>query len=349
MSGVNFLARIDSLGNLLWRRNYRCGTLFSPTYTRRGTLLFALQQYSDFMVMEFSQQGDSLTARRLSPDPSQESRPNDWILGLHTMQPLHDGGFAVVGLVDSASTGTYRPFLVRLDANLNTQWTYLYRSQAPRPNGYLPGNKFAAPYELADGSLVVFRQNVSSGRNWPYWLMRFSATGTLQNAYPFTSQILPPPGSLYQGYLGYVQGLKPRSDSTFVLATTTSASSGQVLYLGYLARLKVPGLRRVIDSYQVPSANPLATRAATAGPAWPAPAYPNPATTSVTVPLPTLAGEARLTLTDLLGRRVRALGVAAGTQAAVLEVGGLAAGVYLLSLERAGQAPAVQRLTVTGP
>lgn len=35
--GVNFLARIDSTGQLRWRRNYRFGTLLSPTYTRRGT------------------------------------------------------------------------------------------------------------------------------------------------------------------------------------------------------------------------------------------------------------------------------------------------------------------------
>lgn len=67
----------------------------------------------------------------------------------------------------------------------------------------------------------------------------------------------------------------------------------------------------------------------------------------MTVPLPALTSEARLTLRDLLGRPVRTQTVTPGTGAATVAVGGLAPGVYVLTLERAGQAAAVQRLTVS--
>lgn len=97
----------------------------------------------------------------------------------HILLPLRDGGFAAVGQVDSASTGIYRPFLVRLDQNLNVQWTYLYRPQKTAGTLYYLYNEFGFPYELADGSLTVLQKNVSSGYNKPFWLFRFSASGVL--------------------------------------------------------------------------------------------------------------------------------------------------------------------------
>lgn len=119
--------------------------------------------------------------------------------------------------------------------------------------------------------------------------------------------------------------------------TTDYHTNGQYNILNYLARLKVPGLRRVVSSFQVPTATPLAARPSSA--AWPAPAYPNPAASALRVPLPAHAPGARLLLTGLAGRRVRAQAVPATTAEAELSVSGLAAGVYLLRLESAG-APA---------
>lgn len=350
--GVNFLARIDSTGQLRWRRNYRFGTLLSPTYTRRGTLLLALHKSGRLSAIELSQQGDSLTSRFLSPISTQPSSPGySWPLSGHILLPLRDGGFAAVGQVDSASTGIYRPFLVRLDQNLNVQWTYLYRPQKTAGTSYYLFNEFSFPYELADGSLTVLQKNTSSGYNKPFWLFRFLASGTLQNTYAFAPQVLPAPtcsaGSCI-GYLGNINGLQPLSDSTFAVATNTTYYhiNGQYSILNYLARLKVPGLRRVVSSFQVPPATPLAARPGSA--AWPAPAYPNPAATTLRVPLPAHAPGARLLLTDLAGRRVRAQAVPATTAEAELSVSGLAAGVYLLRLESAGAPAATQRITV-GP
>lgn len=352
--GVNFLARIDSTGQVRWRRNYRCGTLLSPTYTRRGTLLVALQNYGRLLLMELNQQGDSLTSKPLSPIPTQSSSPGpaiSWPLSGHILLPLRDGCFAAIGRVDSASTGIFRPFLVRLDQNLNVQWSYIYRPQQTAGTSYYLENQFSFPYELADGSLTVLQKNVSSGYSKPFWLFRFSASGTLQNTYAFTPQVLPPPvcssGSC-RGYLGFAKGLQPLSDSTFVLAANTTYYyvNGQYLNLNYLARLKVPGLRRVVNSFQVPPATPLAARPGSA--AWPAPAYPNPAAATLRVPLPAHTPSARLVLTDLAGRRVRAQAVPATTAEAELSVSGLAAGVYLLRLESADAPTATQRVTV-GP
>ena len=348
--GVNFLACLDSTGQVRWRRNYRCGTLLSPTYTRRGTLLVALLNYTNLLVMEISQQGDSLTTRPLSPLPALSSSPGySWPLSGHILLPLRDGGFAATGQVVSDSAGTFRPFLVRLDQNLNMQWGYIYRPQQIPGTSYYLANEFSFPYELADGSLTVLQKNYSSGYNKPFWLFRFSASGTLQNTYAFTSQVLPnsscSPNSCV-GYLGNAKGLQPLSDSTFVLATNTSYYyvNGQYLNLNYLAHLKVPGLRRVVNSFQVPAATPLAARPASA--ARPAPANPNPATTSQRVPQPPHAPSARLMLTDLAGRQVRAQTVSATSTEAELSVSGLAAGVYLLRLESAGAPAATQRLTI---
>ncbi len=70
--------------------------------------------------------------------------------------------------------------------------------------------------------------------------------------------------------------------------------------------------------------------------------WPHPASGNATVPfaLPT-AGHARLTLYDLMGRRVAVLAdqtLAAGPQRASLDAGSLAAGTYLLVLEHDGVA-----------
>ena len=352
-----YLLRLDSLGNVLWRRPVGRGVApalgYSPVYTRAGTLLFHISYspsnvFTSNGVMEVSQNGDSLTTRQTNPDPTQVSSIDyvNYRTYQGTLISLRDGGFLTVAAVDSAGKGLRRPYLTRLDRNLNVVWSTIYRQQASSQY------RFSHPYELADGSIVVLCVPQSSYLQ-TFYLFRYSASGVLLQRYAFPSTLLPTLAQSGTGNGGpglYVpHGLQPLSDSTFMLTSNlyTFVANKQVRRT-YLAHIKVAGLRRVINSTYIPTTN---SALATQAPAtvWPAPAYPNPASTQVTVPLPALSGAARLTLTDLLGRRVRALGVAAGTGAAVLEVGGLAQGVYLLSLERAGQAPAVQRLTVTGP
>ena len=137
-STYDIVVRLDSTGRELWRRRYRriiSRPLESPVYSRAGNLVCAadyapgLGQAPMIILGEFSQTGDSLASHLIAIVPQQETRitfphsPNSFL-------PLRDGGFALIGQVDSANTGYCRPFLARLDQNLNLTWSYIYRAQA---------------------------------------------------------------------------------------------------------------------------------------------------------------------------------------------------------------------------
>lgn len=348
----SYLTRLDSLGNMLWQRSVSKSVIAplmsSVAYARNGNLVF----YSWFNVANVpttglfvvNQNGDSLTQRVTAPIATQTSiyqYPSG-----NSLLPLKDAGFIVVGQIDSANTGYYRPYITRLDQNLNVVWSTIYRSQP------VLRYQFLHPYELADGSLVMLATNKDSGAGAPYWLFRYSAAGVLLQRYAFTSTLLP---SLQQGAFpanvgpllsNAPEGMQPLSDSTFVLATGLRwARASQSVPSAYLAHFKVPGLRRVVDLHYIPATNsPLAVRATSL--AFPAPAYPNPAREIVTVPLPASRAAGQLVLTDLAGRRVLAQPVAAGAASATLPVRGVAAGLYLLRLEVPGQPPGTQRLAI---
>lgn len=112
-----------------------------------------------------------------------------------------------------------------------------------------------------------------------------------------------------------------------------------------MLHLRIAGLRQVLAEPPLPPAQVfLAARPLAAS--FPAPAYPNPATESLTVPLLPGQPAGQLTLLDLAGRQALAQPVAAGATQARLPVGAVAAGTYLLRYEAASQPPATQRLTV---
>jgi len=96
--------------------------------------------------------------------------------------------------------------------------------------------------------------------------------------------------------------------------TVTLSNINPNPYLGFLASLTDPTLT--------------ATTAA-AGPREPASLFPNPARGTATLRLPAGAAPAPLVLTDALGRAVRRYPAPAGPEA-VLDLGGLPAGFYLL-------------------
>ena len=344
-SGNPFLFRIDSLGQVQWRRTYRrVGVaLENPNYTRTGNLVFTAAYTPGpglagiIATLEINQQGDSVTTRPVTIVPQQYTRPP--FLATNALWPLRDGGFALVGQVDSANTGYFRPFLARLDRNLNLTWSYVYRPQATQ------NLRFVQPQELADGTLVVVASNAQSGRGYPFWLFRFSATGALQQTYPFVSQVLTAntSGGRY-GFFGVAQGLQPLSDSSFVVVAGGSDTNSSRVYL---AHLRVPGLPRVIDSHYVPAAQPLATRPGRAGGAGLA-LYPNPARETVTVRYPPLGGPApaTLVLSDVLGRTVLAQPLPPGTTEATVSVRGLPAGLYQATVRAGGRVVASGKLAV---
>jgi len=362
-----FLLRLDSLGNTVWRRLINGPPFLEPdlnyaVYTRTGTLLFTANYPIGGArmdcVVEISQNGTVLKVIPITPDPPQLA-----LVGVgggaspvrRSLLPLRDGGFLIVGQVDSAGTGIFRPFVTRLSSTLQVSWNTLFRSSLVPPFQSSQDFSFTTPFELADGSLLMTVRNHRSGYEGPFWFFRYSATGVLLNRYAFTSPLIPtlhtPPTTTFGPYLYAPDGVQPLSDSTFMLVGNLRIYRNNTQpQITYLAHIKVPGLRRVINSNYIPAANdPLAARPAAAT-LFPGPAYPNPATETVTVPyrLPPGIGSGRLVLYDLAGRAARAQLVGGtGAGAATVGVGGLAPGVYLLALEVAGQPPATQRLCIS--
>jgi hypothetical protein len=336
---ITSLLKVDSLGQVQWQRSYassknggltpsRTFGFFRPVYTTRGNLLLAgtwsigtigIGSYG--LVLEVNQRGDSLTSQSFPAN-----KPANVSVLVTSVRRLRDGGFLVVSRLDSTASPNSLSFcgFTRFNVNLQEQWTYIYRPTSPL--------KFIPPevgqgLELADGSLLATINLYSTQAN-SLRLVHLSATGQLLQEY-----ILPSTSFRASSLIPLA------ADSSFVL------SGGESSGLATIMQLRIPGLRRVLAEPPLPPAQVfLATRPLAA--AFPAPAYPNPATESLTVPLLPGQPAGQLTLLDLAGRRVLAQPVAAGATQATLAVGAVAAGTYLLRYERPGQPPATQRLTV---
>ncbi len=326
------LMRVDSAGRMLWCRRYgsNTGDLRSPTYSRRGTLLFSVLYGPGAGVLEVGQQGDSLGFTPVMPPGSTSSNNGTpFSPSTEVLRPLRDGGLLMLGEADSASaTNRDRHFLARLDRNLGVSWVFALPSRLTNPL------RMVQPFELADGTILVLVTSDYSGRGQPFWLYHLSAAGALLQRYPFTSQVLPPRINAFsQGYLGWVQGVQPLRDSSFVLASTYRDPTRNHTYL---AHLRVPGLPRVLNS----SFFPLAARPGAAlAPEALGPPHPNPAaeTVAFTYVLPGGSAPAVLVLRDVAGRRVLAQALAGRAGTAHLALAGLPGGLYLATLEVGGQ------------
>ncbi len=335
------LMRVDSAGRMLWCRRYgNVGNLCSPTYSRRGTVLCSINYDLGVGVLEVSQRGDSLGFTPVRP-PGSTGASNSLMFSpsAEVLRPLRDGGLLMQGEADSASTNRPRPFLARLDGNLRVTWVFALPNRLANPL------RMVQPFELADGTLLVLVADERSGQGQPFWLYRLSAAGALLQRYPFTSQVLPPRANAFsQGYLGWVQGVQPLSDSTFVLASTYRDATHNHTYL---AHLRVPGLPRVLDSSFFPAL--LATRPGAGRlPEALGPPHPHPATETVSFAyaLPASMGAAHLLLTDLLGRVVADLVLEQQAGQATLPVQTLPAGLYVASLRVNGQQLVTRKLAV---
>ena len=342
-AGAGALMRLDSLGRLLWCRSYREVFNFrTPTYSRRGTLLFSVgyrvflragaSPYIGAGVLEVSQHGDSLGLHPVQPAGGTGAINSAWgSSSVEVLRPLRDGGLLFLGLTDTiVPNQSGRPFLARYTSSLQVAWIFAL------PQRGLNYFTMAQPFELADGTLLVLVGTCLSSRSQPFWFYRFSATGALLQRYPFNSQVLPAPANALVGNEGWVQGLQPLRDSSFVLACA-HAGATPAQALTYLAHLRVPGLPRVLDS----SFFPLGTRpGAGLTPDALGPPHPNPATETVSLAyaLPISSNTATLVLHDLTGRRVLTQSLTGRTGTAQLTVAALPSGLYLATLEINGQA-----------
>gem|GEM_PF-2751724 len=350
------LLALDSVGQTRWRRDYRgspgdYGAAFC--YTRAGTLIIAGSGNRLFQVgppyphiqsklteVEATR-GDSLRGRFYVIQPPGQGDEN---LFPYTAQPwrvvaLTDGGYIYSGIGDvvvSSSTG----FLAKVDANLNLVWRYVYPVPAQPVNGQIYP-EFYHPTELADGTLLVLaRQRRSLDTRQPFWLYHFSATGTLLTIYPFN------PTRPTTGGFVRVNQLQPiAADSTWLVAGEATTATGQPDGL-YVARLRVPGLRRATPTHFTPVVT--ATKRPVAALLGRLEVFPNPAGWQATIryALPTTAHQATLEVRNLLGQRVSTLPLPGVQGEVLLPVAGLPAGLYLCSVVVEGQVLAVRRISI---
>jgi hypothetical protein len=345
-AGANILPRtcllkVDSLGRVQWQRTYassRAGmaqqdySFNTPTYTVRGNLLLtgsvasSTQLYG--LVVEVNQRGDSIASHSLfrARNPTVTS----YITGV---KRLADGGFLVVSRLDSLASPNSVSFcgFTRLDANLNEQWTRIYRPALPL--------RFSPPeasqgMELADGSLLgvvnlYLPRTTGSGI---VRMLRLSATGQLLQDY-----MVPVPGP------AAIEIAPLAADSSFVVGGYSNSND-----LATIMQLRIPGLRRVLAEPPLPPAQVFLAAQGSVAPIK-LTAYPNPAGTVLHVPytLPTGARTSELRAYDALGRLVLHQPLSGLQGEAEVNVQRWPTGLYHFTLVADGRVQGQQRIVIT--
>ena len=329
--------RFDSTGTQRWRHNYGFA---SPNegvnllYTPTGTVLLTgmtstsnANPASHYRLLEVEpSRGDSLRGTQVPWGPgvvyemanNYNNQPLDAIA-------LTGGGYALLSRVTTtqSSRNTFEQ-LARVDANYNVLWRY----QLPLYGSGADFLSFMQARELGDGTLVALVRPFYPNRT--FWVYRFNAaTGALLNVYPFTSAF----GTLQ---LSPSHLLPVVADSTLLVVGSSQVAGTTQVGGIYVARLRVPGLPRVVTP-----ALPLAARPGAAMLAFAL--YPNPAHDAVTVALPAGSGPGQLELRDALGRLVRTQD--AGTAPGRWSLAGLAPGLYAVVWRGVG-GTTVRRLAV---
>ncbi|QNH62138.1 T9SS type A sorting domain-containing protein [Hymenobacter sediminicola] len=335
------LIRTDSSGNLHWIRNQ--GWQYNDywidmQYTRSGNLLLAgISQVPNtprfvLKLLEVNLQGDSVQGRLIAPLGTNYNV--EMHLVYNRLLPTADGGYLLPGRVDTVDAqgrSVPMPILVKVNAQLQPQWTYVHRALWPQSGLY--GNMVA----LQDGSVLVqayyYNPRTLSDR---LRLHRFSATGQLLSTMELPSVVCP--------------SVRP--------APMVPDATGRYLYIGgscsdYISGNRSGAYLAVVDLQSLPGAVVLSVPQ----PAQPTAAapltfalFPNPATTTATVryQLPAGTTAAALHLTDATGRLVRRLTLRGGSGGEVaVPLAGLAPGLYGATLLAADGRPlATRRLAV---
>ncbi|SHK11495.1 T9SS type A sorting domain-containing protein [Hymenobacter psychrotolerans] len=249
---------------------------------------------------------------------------------LSKMLRLQDGGLLLPASADTTLTPnvyTGRPFLRKVNAQLQPVWSYVYRGGLPRQ--YF---QFIRMLELQDGSvLALAAEELPRPPVATYQLHHISASGRLLRLYPITTALC----------------------DAFQLATLIADPGGRAVYVAggcqspgntgaYAARIDLsPSLPLLLAATpaQLTAAAPLTFEL-----------FPNPASTTATVRYQLPAGTAAaLHLTDATGRLVRRLTLRGGSSGGevVVPLAGLAPGLYAATLLTPDGRPlATRRLAV---
>jgi hypothetical protein len=334
------LIRTDALGQPVWQRYYGwAGALGAEGVThitpssRTGRILLSGWLYPGsslpfvLKLLLVNQWGDSIRGRQLAPWGSARSvRVQDNFY--NGVLPMRDGGFVLTGYVDSVTTAIHArpPFVLRVDSLLRLRWAYAL-PLVPREQVV-----YGHACELADSSVLVLAHARDPVGN-TFWLHHFARTGQRLGSYPFTSSC------------GQVQPffLVPMSDGhTVYVAGQCYGVNGPAGGTGYIA---------VVDLQSLPG-TVLVTATAAPGPRQPVEArltaYPNPASTAVTVDyrLPAGSQQAVLVVRDAVGRIVQQVGLPANQGTATVPVHTLPNGLYVYALVVEGRIVLTHKLAV---
>jgi len=177
------LLKTDTAGTLLWQKSYGWSGNDLPAYTcytQTGNILMTGMSSPPpsyrllVKMLLLDQNGDSL--RSLAYEPFGPNRMATVNFNLNDrVLPLRDRGFLLYSSLDSAG-GQPLPFLLKVDEQLQPQWTFVYRP--PIGGGLRNSIAFSGLCELRDGSVLVLSANQASTTiNRPYYLLRVSPTG----------------------------------------------------------------------------------------------------------------------------------------------------------------------------
>lgn len=240
------ILHFDSTGVLRWRRDYGYAAGYyggNLCYTPTGHVLLTgmvavnanYDGHAKLLEVE-TNRGNSLRGVTLpwGPDVAYEFVASRNEQPVETIALSGGSGYVLPSLVNTPS-GAQTGQLTRLDANYNVLWRHQL-PVLPTPNAY---NVFQQVRELADGTLLALVGSRNMQRT--FWLYRFrAATGALLASYAFT----PATPAIV---VGVSQLLPVASDSTLVVVGGSRPSSNTTQVGGiYVARLRVPGLPRVL-------------------------------------------------------------------------------------------------------
>ncbi|MDX5394752.1 MAG: T9SS type A sorting domain-containing protein, partial [Hymenobacteraceae bacterium] len=334
LKGQYGLIKTDSLGNVLWNRDYGgtnieyASTLIRNTsgnYIISGiTASFNTQPnmngYHPFII-EISPTGDSLNSKVLLVQYPQYNEKNNRFF--NNIKETTDGGYILSGQIDSTTSNNqtvYLNFLVKLDAQLNTQWTYIDRTFTP---SRLMAGKVQ---ELANGSFAFYLSYYGSPVATPsqFIVMKVSATGQYLSHQIYQSNLNCDRLLLYDWEV--------LDDGTAVVCGRCKSNEA------YVARISGVGPPAVVG-----------TAKALVKPATAIEAYPNPARDIVQISynLPTGTTRAEVLLHELAsGKVVKRLELNSSATQETISLVGFANGLYAYSLVVDGVPVATKKLVL---
>jgi hypothetical protein len=199
-SAQAFALKLDSLGNTLWFRLYRCyDQPYGVQLTRDGGFIIAgntaspPNRYTQAWLFRVDSLGDSLWTRTF------------WRLGsydvFYSVRALPDGGFAAAGISNTYEVGQY--YLVRIDSLGDTLWTRRY--------GQTGANNCTGLWVTNDGGFILVGTTDAQGHGgYDVWLVKVNATGDMEWAQ-----------ALGGADWDYANAVKQTSDSGYVVVGST--------------------------------------------------------------------------------------------------------------------------------